>query len=301
MAAKSADSWLFVVEYYDPMPQLKKTFLLKYFPDQHQAEMVDVKTKKMFLKKSACPPEITTADFFIGGKILLYSRELQIVDYGDSKTRSLLDKQTQKSFVIMPSDSFNLWGVISNDIINNFNLIAMQTINIPPSVADSIVETLGTSPSLGPILTRNTNLLVVVHGVQGVEALQNHCGALSDRHNCILITPTDPSQVTSILYSILRVSIQTTTSLLDRCTCCIIKPHAVKNKDAGSVLAQVISEGYDISAITTVQFDRVTAEEFLEVYKGVVPEYADHVVQLCSGISIVLEVRAQEDAVYSFR
>jgi nucleoside diphosphate kinase len=42
----------------------------------------------------------------------------------------------------------------------------------------------------------------------------------------------------------------------------------------------IISQGYDVSAISSLHFDKVQAEEFYEVYKGVVPEYADHVVQV---------------------
>eukprot|EP01031_Cornospumella_fuschlensis_P040496 gene40496-49360_t len=69
MAARTDDSLLFVAEWYDPQPQMKKQFLLKYFPDQHMAEMVDVKYKKIFLKKSPCPPHMTKEDFYVGGKI----------------------------------------------------------------------------------------------------------------------------------------------------------------------------------------------------------------------------------------
>ena len=54
-----SENMLFIVEYFDPMPQIKKTYLLKYFPDSHAVEMVDVRTKKLFLKKSPCPPELS--------------------------------------------------------------------------------------------------------------------------------------------------------------------------------------------------------------------------------------------------
>lgn len=38
----------------------------------------------------------------------------------------------------------------------------------------------------------------------------------------------------------------------------------------------------------------------IKVYKGVVPEFSDHVLQLCSGMSVAMEVRA-ERAVEVFR
>lgn len=46
--------------------------------------------------------------------------------------------------------------------------------------------------------------------------------------------------------------------------------------------------------------DKPTAEEFFEVYRGVLPEYVGMVDHMTSGPCIVLEVR-QENAVQSFR
>ena len=40
MAKINDESFLFVVEWFDPMPQLKRKYLLKYFPDQHMVEMI---------------------------------------------------------------------------------------------------------------------------------------------------------------------------------------------------------------------------------------------------------------------
>lgn len=106
MTTKQSVDLLFVVEYFDPAPQLKKKFLLKYFPESHAVEMVDVKTKKMFLKKSPCPQEVTLADFVLGAKVFLYSRELEIIDYGDGATRQRLHHQLQKCCALITSGTY---------------------------------------------------------------------------------------------------------------------------------------------------------------------------------------------------
>lgn len=51
--------------------------------------------------------------------------------------------------------------------------------------------------------------------------------------------------------------------------------------------------GFEISAIQIFQLDRANAEEFLEVYKGVVQEYSGMIDQLITGPCIALEIRAQ--------
>jgi nucleoside-diphosphate kinase len=48
------------------------------------------------------------------------------------------------------------------------------------------------------------------------------------------------------------------------------------------------------------QLDKPTAEEFFEVYKGVLPEFVAMIEHMTTGPCIVLEVR-QENAVNSFR
>ena len=41
MSAQSDESWLFIVEWYDPLPQMKKQYLLKYYPSQNQAGKIN--------------------------------------------------------------------------------------------------------------------------------------------------------------------------------------------------------------------------------------------------------------------
>lgn len=77
------------------------------------------------------------------------------------------------------------------------------------------------------------------------------------------------------------------------CTLCIIRPHSIisgKNATvnsafihfllslflsghAGKIIQDIIREGYTITDLELFHLDRSNAEEFLEVYKGVVPEY----------------------------
>ncbi len=42
---------------------------------------------------------------------------------------------------------------------------------------------------------------------------------------------------------------------------------------AGKIIDRVLEEGFEISAMQTFFLDRATAEEFFELYKGVLPEF----------------------------
>ena len=58
----------------------------------------------------------------------------------------------------------------------------------------------------------------------------------------------------------------------------------------------ILVNGFEISALELFMLDKPIAEEFLDVYKGVLPEYSALVEQITSGPVIALEVR-QENVV----
>lgn len=82
-----------------------------------------------------------------------------------------------------------------------------------------------------------------------------------------------------------------TTATFEDCTCCLIKPHAVKERSVGAILKDIISRGFIISALSMFNLERAAAAEFLEVYDGVVPEYPQMVDELCSCSLLALELR----------
>lgn len=82
-----------------------------------------------------------------------------------------------------------------------------------------------------------------------------------------------------------------TTAIFTNCTCVVIKPHVVAAGQAGQVIDAILEEGFEISAMQMFNMDKPTAEEFLEIYRGVLPEFVPITEQMTTGPSIVLEVR----------
>ena len=90
-----------------------------------------------------------------------------------------------------------------------------------------------------------------------------------------------------------------TTAIFNNCTLAVVKPHCCA-KQMGPVVDKILSEGFEISAMRTWDLAKGVTEEFLEVYRGILPEYHQLVDELSSGQCLVMEVR-QENAVESFR
>jgi len=133
-----------------------------------------------------------------------------------------------------------------------------------------------------------TSLIVVFQSENGCEVMRNTLESYSSP-SAILMTGNGV-QTTELCDLLLPLR---GTATLDSCTCCVVKPHAVKGKSVGGILDIIIQQGYEISAVDSFQFDKQQSEEFLEIYKGVLPDVADHIVQLSSGLSVCLELRAE--------
>lgn len=90
------------------------------------------------------------------------------------------------------------------------------------------------------------------------------------------------------------------TAIGNNCTCVIIKPHIIEEKRAGEVIDAILQEGFEISAMEMFTLTKPTAEEFFEIYKGVLPEFIGMIEHMTTGPCIVLEVR-QENVIKTFR
>lgn len=81
------------------------------------------------------------------------------------------------------------------------------------------------------------------------------------------------------------------TAAFTNCSCCIIKPHIIQEGLAGQVIDMILQEGFEISSMEMFTLDKPTAEEFFEVYKGVLPEFVGMIEHMTTGPCIVMEIR----------
>ena len=61
--------------------------------------------------------------------------------------------------------------------------------------------------------------------------------------------------------------------MLTNCTLCLIKPHAIQAGYTGHIIDRILEEGFEISAMASYFLDRQTAEDFLVLDKGILPDF----------------------------
>ncbi|KAL3775718.1 hypothetical protein ACHAW5_003233 [Stephanodiscus triporus] len=298
----------FVAEWFDPHPQIVKQYLLKYHCSTNEVEMKDIQTKRIFLRKTKLPPSLKESDFFKGAKILLLSRDLKVIEYADTITRTLLESMDElTTCVLSPALYESLGDVVTLIELAGFTLVDLKSTCLRDvKEADAAADLLRMDPDelfrpepLVVMSFRGSNSVVAVHDLVQSSSFAGRG----------LSCPSDPDEAVAYTNLFMTGQSSRTTATLEECTCCVIKPHAVRERIVGAILREIASRGFVISAVATFRLERAAAAEFLEVYGGVVPEYREMVDEMCSGLVVALEIRLlelggfnqQEDIVETFR
>jgi nucleoside diphosphate kinase len=143
-----------------------------------------------------------------------------------------------------------------------------------------------------------------VTGGSAVQRLVDFCARIREQHGSgAIYASTDVTRDYNAVFGAGSFSQFGNTASLSNNTLCILKPHTITAGFHGKILDKIIEHGFEISAMEMFSVERANAEEFFEVYKGVVPEYNAMVAELISGKCIALEVTkgSVQDVVEEFR
>ena len=316
------DRYVFIVEWYDTAASLIRNYNLTFYPKENSIEMYDLKNKRTFLKKTP-KDDITLKDLYLGSIITVYSRQLKIVDYADIYTRGKFEVTKEKTFAMIKPDAQKHMGKIINALendgfrISNIKMTRMTMQDAQAFYSEHMgkpfFETLTNFMSSGLIVGMEqvaegaikkwrsqigpTNSNVAreqapnsIRAMFGTDGTMNACHgsdaiASAKRELDFFFGPT-----TSLR----------TTATFDNCTCAVVKPHVIMEKNQGKALQLISDNEFEISALEMFNLDKPTAEEFMCVYKGVLPEYSSLVEHLTIGPCVALEVK-NADAVNKFR
>lgn len=292
------DRFCFLADWFDAQASLNRRYQLLFFPSDGSVELFETKTRRQFLKRCKID-NIQLSDLYIGGTVTILSRTMKIVEYGDVYTSRLLANTQQKTIGVLTAGHHPKLGQIIDGIYKNGLVISkMRRVQISAQDAYFLLESQRDKSTFNVCTNALSDGPIVVLELMGTNA-QNVW------NNVIGITDVSSEFQQEALNKINRCLLQdrnvgANTAVYTDSTCCVIKPHIVSSGMAGAVIYEIQKAGFDINAIQAVNFTKPNAEEFLEVYKGVLQEYPEMVDELTNGTSIALEIRAQ-DAHRAFR
>ena len=126
----------FIAEWFDSHPQVTKRYLLKFYPATMEVEMKDTSTRTKFLKRTKIDNEsLTKDDFHLGATVILFSRDLKLVEYGDNGTKALLEQSMETSIVVLtPRVAFKVGHVVKTIEEAGLTLVDMKSFQIENDV-----------------------------------------------------------------------------------------------------------------------------------------------------------------------
>ncbi|GFU29988.1 nucleoside diphosphate kinase 7 [Nephila pilipes] len=289
----SEEKYRFLVDWFDPTMKIKRRFVLSYYVSDGSVDMYDLTTKRLFLRRIQCD-NVYLEDLFVGSIVNVLSRQLYIVDFGDRTTAARFSREIESTVLIINESGFIHLGKIitvleSNDLaINRGKIIDKEKSGFNVS---SFAENLHKQFVI--LELRGQNAKNIVRKLLNPEVpidkpLRWDLGDMSG--HCIGPNDDRTAETEISIFFPSSKEVHCNTVIHRNTTCCVIKPHAIREKIVGRIIQDVIAAGFVISALEVVTFNLGTASEFLDVYKGVVAEYKDMVSQLMSGPSIALEI-----------
>ncbi|XP_069492575.1 nucleoside diphosphate kinase homolog 7 isoform X2 [Ambystoma mexicanum] len=318
------DRCAFVAEWYDPNAALLRRYQLLYYTKDGSVEMFDMKSNRVFLKRTKYE-DLHVEDLFVGNKINVFSRQLQLIEYADQYTARKLGSKKEKTLAVIKPDAFAKMGAIIELILSaDLTITKMKMVLLTRKEAVDFYLEHQTKTFFNDLINFMISGPVIAMELLGDEAVcawrrlmgpTNSATARSEEPNSLRAkfgtdgtkNATHGSDSVASAARELEFFFPTSggrgpsnTAKYSDCTCCIIKPHAVSAKCTGTIIREIMDAGFEISALQMFKIEIANAEEFYEVYKGVVAEYSDMLVELCAGPCIAMEIRG-EDAPKRFR
>jgi len=306
--------YCFNVEYYDNQAELLREYQLMFFPSDNSIEMYDVKQKKVYLKRVGYPG-VQLKDLVIGATVIIFSRPLLIKSYGDRYTANHLISKLERALLVVRLDSNTLLGDLFNFVIDHgYTIIQMRKVKFSAQTAQ---EFLSISYSMEQADKYKSRLLSGV--VYAFTLMKDDCVNSLAR----LLGPEDIDQASISYPDSLRGYFMTNkengfahssksivlaeeeinfmfgtyanhmferTAKFKDCTLALIKPHILKQGLIGEIITAILKGGYEINDIQMFNLETSNATEFLEVYRGLMPTFTDHVNELISGASVAMEI-----------
>ena len=315
----SQQRFCFITEYFDNLASLCKTFQLFYYPSDGSIEIYDIKNRKIFLKRFIYP-EIQMKDLYKGSDINIFSRKHKLIEYGDEYTKEYFEKVRSNTYGMIKPDGYLNIGKIIDMIYNvgGFTITKLKLCRMSlDDAAEFYAEHKG-KPFYDFLINYITSDYIV--GMElikrdAIKAWRDFIGptnvdkAKAEAPNSIraifgnggknTVHGSDCAQSVDREINIVFNKI-VHKPILTNCACIIIKPHAIYEGNAGKIIDIILSEGFEISSMQMFYLDQICAEEFFEVYKGVLPEYSLMIQDMTQGPCIGMEVR-QEDVVNKLR
>ena len=290
----------FLTEFYDPSATLVRRYQVFYYPSDGAIEIYDPKNNRIFLKRIQLPT-ISFKDLYKGNEVNIFSRLHKIVEYGDDYTRKYFEKTRSTTYGMIKPDGYMNIGKIIDMIYNvgGFTIGKLKLCRMSKENAAIFYGEHVGKPFYDFLIDYITSDFIV-----GMELIKED--AIKAWRSFIGPTNVDkakaeaPNSLRAIFGNGGKNTVHGSDSEASVKRECALVFNKIREGNAGKIIDIILTEGFEISSMQMFYIDKIQAEEFFQVYKGVLPEYSQMIDSMTCGPIIAMEVR-QDDVVNQLR
>lgn len=298
-----------------------------WFEEDGTIELFDPAARRTFLKRTTPLEKIQLSDLRVGAAVTIMARPMTVVEHIGEVTRQYFAAEAGVSLALILPDALLVAGAILDSIVAaGLQIGRMRMLQFSQASASELTSEVGTARGEAlrlaehklQHLLQDACLAVEVSGPDAVSALQALAGPADpaiaaevapasiralygtdqvQRAVHVSATPEAAKQELSLVFDRRRVG---EPEEYTHCAVCIIKPHAVRDHAHGRIITAILGAGLELASVRSLSLSRKDASDFLECYRGVLPEWQATLDSLTDGPAVVLCVRGQ-DVVHRLR
>ena len=280
-----------------------KEFLVLFFHGDRTIELIDAKSTKTFLKRSPAP-QLSQAQFFIGANVVVFGRVLHITSYADKVTEQLCERLSESTVVVLGEANFPRVGEALDVLTQEcrFGVSDMQVLRVGKfdkdgPYADAIAR-------LPPQWASGREAALLIHVIRdhAVAKSQELPGRIGDKKSVWVAADRGEADAVAGLFALARGR---PTAVIDGTpsSTVVVKPDTLGAQRGGSVLQTIIDQAaaqgnpLTLVALSQMSLSSLAADQFLNAYKGILPDYRATVENLASGAVWAAQFVGGEDPV----
>ena len=128
------------VEWFDSTSGLHRNFNLSFFESDKSVEMVDLKSRKMFLRRCTVSG-VEKKDLYVGNTVVIFSRHLLIEDYANAYTKENSENDQETTFVMLYPEAHHELGHVINCFERaGFSLVRIRSMQFSKITAREFLD-----------------------------------------------------------------------------------------------------------------------------------------------------------------
>ncbi|XP_059614297.1 nucleoside diphosphate kinase 7 isoform X2 [Phlebotomus argentipes] len=280
---------------------LERRIFLHFYSHDNSVEMIDEKTRKPFLRRTRVD-QLSNRDFYVGSRLFIFGRNINIIDYGDSKTRKELSPRMERTFLLLKSKSLHKLGEIWCALLKqDFQVVNCRMIKLKPEDTVKIYGEETDSTRLSQLFSstiEGVSVALEIVSKSAVDRMRRFCE--ENFPDLPIYSSVSSSNASRDIEYFFRTQNFSPTANFSGSTLAVVKPHAVRSGKTGEIIKEILGNDLRITALKMVHMGRKNCEDFLQVYRGVAPEYNQMILELASGPCVAMEI-SSDDAHGVFR